>query len=182
VSPLIGEVIIDACTLWNFAVVERLDLLDARYSHRGVRWTESIQLEVRRHVREEPLLQAVLNAEWLGEPMEISGSPQVLQRIDRIRRGLQASPADPPTLHLGEAEVIDILETEHPSWVFITDDGPAGDLAKRRGLNVLDSVSVLADCYASGEIGCPEAYELLREMAAKGRGVRVPADHRHVCP
>jgi predicted nucleic acid-binding protein len=182
VSPQIGEVIIDACTLWNFAVVERLDLLDARFSHRGVRWTESIQLEIRRHLREEPLLQAVLDSDWLGEPMEILGSPQVLQRIDRIRRGLQASPTDPPTLHLGEAEVIDLLENVHPSWVFVTDDGPAGDLAKRRGLSVLDSVGVLADAYASGEIGCPDAYELLLEMAAKGRGVRIPSNHRLVCP
>lgn len=65
-SPAIGEVIIDACTLWNFAIVERLDLLEVRYAHRGVRWTEAIQLEIKRHVSEEPLLQAVLEAQWLG--------------------------------------------------------------------------------------------------------------------
>jgi predicted nucleic acid-binding protein len=182
VSPIIGEVIIDACTLWNFAVVGRLDLLDGRYTHRGVRWTESIQLEIRRHVSEEPQLQEVLNARWLGVPMAIAGSPQTLRRIELIRRGLLATPADPPTLHLGEAEVIDLLETQHPSWVFITDDRPAGDLAKRRGLAVLDSALVLSECHAAGEIGCPAAYELLSAMAAKGRGVRVPPNHRVVCP
>jgi hypothetical protein len=93
VSPVIGEVIVDACTLWNFAVVERLDLLEVRYGHRGVRWT-----------------------------------------------------------------------------------------ARRRGLTILDTPRVLADCYASGEIGCPAAYELLGEMWAKGRGVRMPLSHRDVCP
>jgi predicted nucleic acid-binding protein len=182
VSPVVGEVVLDACTLWNFAVVGRLDLLDNRYSHRGVRWTESIQLEISRHVPEEPQLQDVLNAQWLGQPMVIAGSPQTLIRIERIRRGLLATPTDPPTLHLGEAEVIDLLETQHPSWVFITDDGPAGDLAKRRGLTVLDSARVLSECHAAGEIGCPAAYALLEAMAAKGRGVRIPPSHREVCP
>jgi hypothetical protein len=103
VSPVVGEVVIDACTLWNFAVVGRLDLLDGRYSHRGVRWTESIQLEIKRHVREEPQLQDVLTR-------------------------------------------------------------------------------VLAECHAAGEIGCPDAFDLLKAMAAKGRGVRIPPSHRNVCP
>jgi hypothetical protein len=135
VSPVIGEVVIDACTLWNFAVVERLDLLEVRYAHRGARWTEAIQLEITRHVKEEPLLRAVLDAQWLGQPMAITGGPQALIRIERIRRGLLATPSDPPTLHLGEAEVIDLL----------TDDQPAADLASRRGLSVLDTPRVLAD-------------------------------------
>lgn len=91
-------------------------------------------------------------------------------------------PNDPPTLHLGEAEVIDLLESYHPSWVFVTDDQPAGDLARRRGLTILDTPRVLADCYASGEISCPAAYESLGEMWAKGRGVRMPPSHRDVCP
>lgn len=181
-SPAIGEVMIDACTLWNFAVVQRLDLLEVRYGHRGARWTEAIQLEISRHVREEPLLQAVLEAQWLGEPMPVTGNAETLIRIERIRRGLLATPNDSPTLHLGEAEVIDLLETQHPSWMFVTDDQPAGDLARRRGLTILDTPRVLADCYASGEIGCPAAYDLLSEMWAKGRGVRVPPSHRDVCP
>lgn len=97
-SPAIGEVIIDACTLWNFAVVQRLDLLEVRYGHRGVRWTEAIRLEITRHVREEPLLQAVLDAQWLGEPMSVTGNAETLIRIERIRRGLLATPNDSPTL------------------------------------------------------------------------------------
>lgn len=180
-TSVVGNVVIDACTLWNFAVVGRLDLLQTRYGHRA-RWTETIRLELARNVRAEPLLQQVLTAQWLGVAMSIAADVQTLIRIDQIRRGLGATTGDPAMKHLGEAEVIHLLETREPSWIFISDDQPAVDLAKRRGLNAIDTQRVLADCYESGEIGCPDAYDLLLEMQAKGRGVRVPPDHRNVCP
>ena len=85
-------------------------------------------------------------------------------------------------MHLGEAEVIDYLETRAQTWIFFSDDRPAVDLAKRRGLNAIDSQRVLADCYASGEIGCPDAYNVLLKMQELGRGVRIPPDHRQICP
>ena len=84
---VVGDVIIDACTLQSFAVVRRLDLLEVRFGHRA-KWTESIKLEITRGVPAEPSLQDVLEAEWLGDPLEIAGSPQTLQRIERIRGGL----------------------------------------------------------------------------------------------
>jgi hypothetical protein len=31
------------------------------------------------------------------------------------------------------------------------------------------------------EVGCPEAFELLKQMRQAERSVRVPADHRGVC-
>ncbi len=114
--------------------------------------------------------------------MAISVNTDGLRRIDQIRRGLGVVTGDPATLHLGEAEIIDLLQTRQPSWLLVTDDLPAGDLARRRGIAVIDTPRVLADCYASGEIACPAAYELLEEMATKGRGVRVPLHHRDVCP
>lgn len=180
-NSVAGNVIIDACTLQNFVIVDQLDLLKTRYGER-ICWTETTQFEINRGVRAEPLLQQVLSASWLGVPLQIAGDAQTLQRIDRIRRGLGATRTYPATLHLGEAEIIDFLQTRQPSWIFVSDDQPAVDLAKRRGLNAIDSPQVLADCYAFGEIGCPAAYELLVRMRAAGRGVRVPPDHRHVCP
>jgi predicted nucleic acid-binding protein len=181
VISVAGNVIIDACTLRNFAVVGRLDLLELHYGQR-TRWTESIKLEITRGLQAEPSLQDVLDAEWLSDPIEIAGNVQTLQRIERIRRGLGATRHDPATRHLGEAEVIDYLETRGQTWMFVSDDQPAIDFAKRRGLDAIDTQSVLADCYASEEIGCPEAYNLLLKMQALERGVRVPPDHRYVCP
>ena len=176
-----GNVIIDACTLENFAVVGRLDLLEVRYGHRA-RWTETIKLEITRGLSADASLQDVLDSTWLGKPIEIAGNVQTLQRIERIRRGLGATRVDPATKHLGEAEVIDYLDRRQPTWIFISDDQPAVDFAMHRGLNAIDTRRVLADCYASGEIGCPDAYNLILKMQSLGRGVRVPPDHRQVCP
>lgn len=97
----IGDVYFDTCTLSNFAAVNRLDLLKERYGHRA-RWTETVQWEVRRGLPAHPHLQAVLDAAWLGDPIEIGGTPAALSEINNIRRGLGALPGS-ATQHLGEA-------------------------------------------------------------------------------
>lgn len=163
----------------NFAVVDRLDLLEERYGYRAT-WTETVQFEIRRGLRAEPRLQRVLDCRWLGEPIAVETSAQALRDIDLIRRALGGSPAR-PTEHLGEAEIIYLLEATSTGAVFISDDRPAASLAKRRGLQVLDSSAVPAECFSFGEVGCPEAYELLMAMVDNNRGVHIPPDHSYVC-
>ena len=172
--------IIDACTLETFAVTGRLDLLKSHYGVRA-RWTETIRYEVRRGLLEEPRNQAVLDATWLGEPLDVDFDPESLRRIEQIRRGLGGTKRE-SMKHLGEAEVIYYLETNAPDWLFVSDDRTAVDFARNRHLNAIDTRQVLTDCYISGEIGCPAAFDLLREMRAAGRGVRVPRNHQLVCP
>jgi hypothetical protein len=173
VNPDESSVIVDACTLQNFSVVGRLDILEQHFANRAG-WTEAIQREAGKlHV--PPV-------SWLGTPLSAGDDIATLIAVDKIRRGLGATQTDPPTLHLGEAEAIHLLETHHPTWTFVSDDQPAVDFALRRGLNAIDTQVVLADCYVQGEIGCPDAFELLRQMAAEGRGVRVPPSHWYICP
>jgi hypothetical protein len=88
---------------------------------------------------------------------------------------------DQPTQHLGQAEMIFFLQEREPDWIFLSDDQAAVDLARRRGLAVIDTPQVLAECHAAYEIGCPDAYNLLLKMRDAGRGVRVPGNHRAVC-
>lgn len=38
-----------------------------------------------------------------------------------------------------------------------------------------------SECHSFGEIGCPEAYELLMSMADNDRGVYIPPDHTYAC-
>jgi hypothetical protein len=178
-NSVAGNVLVDTCTLGNFAVVDQLGLLEQRYGHRA-RWTETIRYEVQRGIPVEPRLQLVLDAEWLGEPIEIDVSPHALRKIDQIRRGLGGT-QDQPTQHLGEAEMIYYLENLQSGWIFLSDDQAALDLARRRGLTAIDTPLVLAECHAAYEIGCPDAYDLLLKMQDAGRGVRVPDNHRAVC-
>jgi hypothetical protein len=122
----------------------------------------------------------VLDCKWLGEPIAVEASTQALRDVDLIRRALGGSPTR-PTEHLGEAEIIHLLETTSAGAVFISDDRPAASFAKRRGIRVLDSSAVLAECFSFGDVGCPDAYELLMSMADNNRGVHIPPDHSYVC-
>lgn len=174
-------VVVDACTWQNFAVVDGLWVLKARYAGVAV-WTEAIRNELQRGLPAEPKLQEVLDLEndWLGAPGRLEG--ESLGQVDLIRRGI-GGVASAPLQHLGEAEAIHFLEqAAGRRRIFITDDGPAADFARRRpsGIQVLDAASVLADAFAMGEIGCPDAYDMLQAMWNYPREVRVPP-HREVC-
>jgi hypothetical protein len=174
-------VVVDACTWQNFAVVHGLWVLEARYAG-AASWTEAIRYELQRGLRAEPKLQAVLDLEndWLGAPVRLEG--QSLAQVDLIRRGLGGT-GSAPLQHLGEAEAIHFLEqADDRRRVFITDDGPAADFARRRpsGIQILDAAAVLADAFAMGDIGCPQAYNLLEAMWNYPREVRLPP-HREVC-
>ncbi|WP_217693425.1 hypothetical protein [Streptomyces sp. CAI-68] len=178
-SPVVGRIYFDTCTLSNFAVVDHLPLLERSYGHRAA-WTETIHWEVEKGLRAAPKLAAVLAARWLGDPVEISSSVKAVTEINNIRRalgGVNASPAE----HLGEAEVIYHIENFEQNAIFATDDRFALDLARRRGVRCLESVDILAECYAMAEVRCPEAYELLCRMGDADRGVRIPAHHSEVC-
>jgi predicted nucleic acid-binding protein len=170
--------IFDANVLWSFAVVHRLDLLEARYGARIV-WTDAVAFELRRRLHDEPSLQAVLDAQWLAEPIGFVAADQLA--IARIRNIL-ATPGDHPAKHLGEAEAIYLIENSMATATFVTDDGPAADLAQRRRIRVMGTVDIMRDCHAMAEIGCPDAWNLMREMERQGRTVRAPDHHSSVCP
>lgn len=178
-SPAVGPIYFDTCTLSSFASVGRLSLLQRSYGHRAT-WTETVQWEVERGLGREPILQDVLDAGWLGEPVEISCSPRALKEISNIQRALGGVSAR-STDHLGEAEIIFHLSNVETDGVFATDDGFALDLARRRGIRCLESADILAECYAMGDVGCPEAYEVLCAMVDANRGVRLPSTHSDVC-
>lgn len=174
-------VVIDTCSWQNFAVVDALWVLESRY--RGMAaWTEAVRHELRRGLPAEPALRRVLDLQdgWLGTPLRLDqGGDEV---VDLLRRGLGGEAAA-PLQHLGEAEAIRALERVGVRQrVFITDDGPAADFARRRSssIHVLDAAGVLADAYAMGDVSCPAAYELLSRMweyPPAPRRVRLPPRH-----
>jgi hypothetical protein len=171
--------ITDSTVFVNFATVSRLALLRIVLRGRG-RWTEAVAVETDRFAAQHPELALDKLSTWMSDPTEFPA--RALRDIQAYRRAL-SMPGEPPTKNLGEAEAIYALE----HWpgvrgeVLVTDDRPAAHFARVRGLQVWDTGRLLGDGFQAGEIDCPDAWDLLKLMRTKGRGVYVPADHRAVC-
>jgi hypothetical protein len=116
-------------------------------------------------------------ASWLAAPVGFVAADQ--PATARIRNIL-ATPGDHPAKHLAEA--IYLIEKSMATAAFVTDDGPAADLADRRRIRVIGTVDIMRDCHAMAEIGCPDAWNLMREMERQGRTVRAPDHLSSVCP
>jgi predicted nucleic acid-binding protein len=176
-----GTFIVDTCTIINFAVAARLDLLETTLEGRG-RWTESAADEINRAANHWPTLWTIQLACWLGEPIapDREGDTDAVFRLQRQLGGTRREPRK----HLAEAEAIHLVlcYPEFSGTIFLTDDRSAADLANKRGVNTWRSADVLSAAYRDGRIGCPAAYEVLLDMEQAGRGVHVPADHQLVCP
>lgn len=94
-------VIADACSLQNFAIVDRLSTLTTRFGA-DLHWTEAVEHETGRGLRAEPALQRVLDlSPAVGGPLRLDG-PGDLEAVDLIRRGLGGA-STTPLQHLGEA-------------------------------------------------------------------------------
>lgn len=174
-------IVIDTCTLINFAIVDQVPLLKKVLGRRG-RWTEAVHWETKKAIPKYPGLRAVLDDGFLGEPIEFTSVRDAL-RIDELRLALSA-PADPPLANLGEAQSIYAIHTlaDLAGATFLTDDGAAADYARQQNIRASLTMHFLADAFAASHVGCPEAYEILQKMADLNRGVYVPASHYDVCP
>lgn len=176
---MIQHIVVDANVLWNFACIDRVPLLLDRLGDRMV-WSDAVHDELQRHVSKVPYLSRVLDNPNISEPLSVKTKD--LGAIARVR-GILADPGGHPLEHLGEAECIHLCESRPGEWRFLTDDLPARDLAARRGLSCMSTLTVLQECFVVGEVGCPEAWHLMCKMRdVHSRGLRVPRDHRFVCP
>ena len=174
--------VVDNCTLINFAVVDRLDLISSVLVDAA--WLAAVAFETRRSARYVPTLDHAACRQWLGEPIE-TDLPEDNARVETIRLALGGARRE-PLRNLGEAQSIHAILTrvELADAVFVTDDASAADMARRNGIAVWTTVEIMRTCYDFGKIGCPDAFLLLREMSDghDRRGVRVPRDHTAVCP
>ncbi len=141
----------------------------------------SLKLELARMAAEQPAAKDATGLPWLGDPIVIGEDPQSTKRIDVDRRALGGSPTI-PLQHLAEAQIIYYIQHIEASAMFVTDDAPAADFAARRGITVMNTADVLADCFVRDLVGCPGAYEILKRMRDLGRGVAIPPSHWYVCP
>ena len=176
-----ARIVVDNCTLVNFAAVGELPLLRDTLRDRGC-WTQAIEFECKTSRSYYPSLGQLWDEGWLGEPIELDGD-QAIEGVQNVRRAL-SKPRSKPTDNLGEAEAIYAILAlpELLGAIFLTDDNPAADYARFKQIQVIHSMNLLSEAYYVGDVGCPAAYELLVKMREADRGVYVPASRRDVCP
>jgi len=175
------RIIVDNCTLVNFAAIGEIKFLRDTLRERGC-WTQATAFECRKSVRYYGGLAAVLSEGWLGDPLEFDSDADV-RGVQDTWRAL-GSPLSKPTDNLGEAEAIHgiLSRPELRGAIFLTDDNPAADFAQFQHIIVWQTRHVLSEAYASGDVRCPDAYQMLERMRDADRGVYVPMSHRDVCP
>jgi hypothetical protein len=160
----------DAVTLRHFGAIRRLDILETRYGHLDPpHWTQAVADEIRAAAAMGPGCFAILAAPWLSTPV----APQAhdLRGILQLQIGLNEG-RRPPTEHAGEAE--GIYFAEKLGGHFVTDDNGAYDFAARRlGLGrVHDTVDVLREAVASGDMDAGEALNIANAIRNSDRDLR----------
>lgn len=88
----------------------------------------------------------------------------------RILRESMASPGEPATQHLGEAETIAIIDSRHLDGIFLTDDAGATALAHRHNITVVTTWDLLRLAYTTTKVTQPVLTGYLRTLAAASRG------------
>ena len=164
----------DNTVLCNFAAVERLDLLKSVLNGRG-RWTEAVAYEAARSARILPVLSGLVTDCWLDEAVEINDEADVRQ-IDQIRRAVFGGTDDKPLKHLGEAQTCFVILkwTEFAGSWWISDDREALRYARFQGITTRETIDLVNLAVVNGDIDAHDAFNLMRQMADRGRHLRLP--------
>lgn len=121
----------DNTVLVNFALINRVDVLQHLMSGHCA-WCATVASECARSAAEPGLEGMSEFATTLGPPLYPQTQAEHLQ-VRLLREDL-ASPGDPQTRHLGEAETLAIILSRNLSAVFVTDDRSARRLAATHGI------------------------------------------------
>lgn len=174
-------VVLDACSIINFTIIDQAPLLARLLADRG-RWTQGVEAEVRRHRDDLPFGSFDDVRSALGSPYEFDAVDDG-PKIDVLRRALGGTSRN-PLKHYGEAEslhaILSIPELKEAE--VLTDDRFAAQLARQRGIRVVTTPGLLKAGWKHGLLACPQPWDLLVDMEARGRWVSVPANHSLICP
>lgn len=154
----------DNTVLINFAIIRRMDLLAELVKGQGT-WCVSIARECDKSRTYHPDLREA--AAIFGAPLD----PTPSERVDaKTLRETMASPGEPPTQHLGEAETIAIMSARRLDGLFLTDDAGARALAQRHNIKPVSTWDLLRLAYKVNKVTRPVLTGYLRTLAAADRG------------
>jgi len=156
----------DNTVLINFAIINRIDLLERLANGHG-QWCATVASECAESARHPGLAALSGVEESFGEPLY----PDAAEHQDvRVLRNQLASPGDPPTKHLGEAETIAIIVRRRLSCFFVTDDRDAMRLAVRNGVTVASSWRLLQVAHRKKWIDAATLWGYVLTLEGHARG------------
>lgn len=147
--------IFDTTVLSAFALVGRMDILEARYGGRSCCPIE-VQAEVISGISRHPSLGAIVGAAWLGTPVRL----ETVDQIEQIRQQLGGGILD--DRHRGEAATIAVAAER--DGIVVTDDTDATRLARAEGLRTINTTTILRAHVREGQLSPDDAVALLEEM------------------
>lgn len=156
----------DNTVLINFAAINRMDLLE-RLANGNGQWCATVAIECAESAK-RPELAALDSAQQIfGEPL----FPDTAEhQAIRVLRDQLASPGDPPTRHLGEAETIAIITRRQLRCFFVTDDRSAALLATQNGVSVVGTWHLLKVAYRKEWIDADTLWGYVLTLEGGSRG------------
>lgn len=162
-SPLLFS---DTTVLINFALINRLDLLERIANGRGA-WTATVASECKASSKYP-------GQESLREVPAILGEPIFPNRVElqqaMVLRDELAAPGDARHKHLGEAETLAVIEHRYRDSRFVTDDREASRLASQRGISAVTTWDLFRLAVKVKFIDSDAAWGYVQTLRSQNRG------------
>lgn len=158
----------DTSVAVDFAIVGRLDLLIGWLRGRG-RFCDAVHMELVDWSREDPRFEVLINA--LGSPIELTEAEE--DRAEQCRIVRFGGSKKDPLQHLGEAYTITLLSERRDEFAestWLSDDKDSLGFAAERGIRAMDSIDILEDVVADGELTVDDAWGIWIEMWEHDKG------------
>lgn len=165
----------DNTVFCNFAIVEKVSLLEAYLDDRG-RWTEAVAFEVGNSAGHLPDLAGVHAQGWMHAPIEIDGDHDQ-REVEGLRRSVFGGSKDQPLKHLGESQTLHVIRTRYSAGdaVWISDDRETIRYAAGQGIVVRETQHVVAELAQNGVLSDTAGLAMLQQMETLGRVLTIPA-------
>lgn len=150
----------DTTVAVTFACVGRVDLLVSWLRSRGAQ-CEGVEMELKDWG--ETYLEISVLRTALGDAVELTDDEN--SHAEKIRISEFGGTAAKPRQHLGEAMTLTLLQrAEYSGATWISDDGHSREFAGFKGVKAVDTVRVLTELVADGDLSVEEAWDLWNRM------------------
>jgi len=165
----------DNSVVVSFAHANELAILRQYLGDSG-RVTEAVSHEIAMSARLTPHLAELDQAEWFGEPIEISG-PKSIRAVEGLRVAVFGGTKAQPLQHLGESQTLHLLKehTEYRESYWLTEDRDAYNFAVAQQITTRDIFGLLGDMVGFTELSADRAFEVAQAILDSDRHLlRVP--------